>query len=148
METFGEYLNHDHQRCETVYMDAERCVNSNLWEQADRLFQQFSFALERHFSIEEKVLFAEFEKVIRGSDGPTSAMRSEHQKIRCVVAMLEDALKRRSRNAFLGHSDTLRIMMGQHHDVEETVILPIIDRTLFAHKDQILDAMHNYCDEI
>lgn len=147
METFGEYLNHDHQRCEQFYVEAEHCVSNNLWDKGEVFFHQFCYALERHFSMEEKVLFAEFEKVVHGSGSPTNAMRDEHQKVRCVVAMLEDALARRARNAFLGHSDTLRIMMGQHHEVEEEVILPIIERTLFEQRREIIEAMNEYCGE-
>jgi hemerythrin-like domain-containing protein len=61
--------------------------------------------------------------------------------------MLADALKRRARNAFLGHSDTLRIMMGQHHELEENVVFPIIDRALSRRRQDILKAMHEYCDK-
>lgn len=142
MDNIAGYLIIDHSRCDKLYGEAQNCVSTEAWDRAETVFQQFCEALERHFEMEEKVLFAAFEKAIHSTDGPTCAMRDEHQKIRSIISMLQDALARRSRNAFLGHSDTLDIMIQQHNLVEDSILYPMIDRILSGQKDDIIKAMN------
>src|ERR1019366_5437572 len=119
MSTIADYLRNDHNRCEKLFTELEISVNAGLWDRADIVFQQFRDAPEKHFEMEEKVLFGAFENTPAGGV-PTSILRNEHQQIRGIVAMLEYALTRRSRNAFLGHSDTLYIMIHRHNAIEES----------------------------
>jgi len=91
-------------------------------------------------------LFAAFEKAIHGADGPTGIMRVEHKKINSVVFMLRDALERRARNAFLGHADTLNIMIAQHNQVEEDIFYPMIDRMFSSQKHDIIEAMRKIAE--
>ena len=144
MDTISGYLGTHHRRCDQLCIDAEKSVAAELWDRADGLFHEFCAALEQHFAMEEDVLFVAFEKAIRSTEGPTCVMRDEHNKIRSVIFMLHDALTRRARNAFLGHADTLNIMIEQHNQLEESVFYPMIDRLLGAQKHAIVEAMkHN-----
>ena len=141
MESIAIYLNHAHQRCDELCMQASAHVGGNRWDDAELLFQAFSTALEQHFTMEEKVLFSAFEKAIRTSEGPTSVMREEHRKIRSVIFMLQDALTRRARNAFLGHADTLTIMIAQHNLVEQTFLYPMMDSLPESQQNEIRCSM-------
>jgi len=144
MDTISGYLSKDHSRCDLLCNELENSVSTELWDRADRLFKDFCVAMEQHFAMEEDVLFVAFEKAIRSTEGPTCVMRDEHNKIRSVIFMLHDALTRRARNAFLGHADTLNIMIEQHNQLEESVFYPMIDRLLGAQKHAIVEAMkHN-----
>ena len=147
MGTISEYLHNDHNRCDKLCGEVEECVNSELWDRAEVLFEGFCQALEQHFTMEENVLFVAFEKAIRSASGPTSVMRDEHQKIRSVIFMLQDALARRSRNAFLGHAETLNIMIQQHNQVEENILYPMLEHLLSAQKNDIVKAMNHIADQ-
>ena len=141
MGTIAEYLRNDHNRCEKLFTELEICVNAGLWDRADTVFQQFRDALEKHFEMEEKVLFDAIENMSEGGE-PTSILRNEHQQIRSIVAMLEYALTRRTRNAFLGHSDTLYIMIHRHNAIEESTLYQMTDHILFEQKQAIVEAMN------
>ena len=96
--------------------------------------------------MEEEVLFVAFEKAIHGTDGPTAIMRVEHNKINSVVFMLRDALARRAKNAFLGHADTLNIMIAQHNQVEDDIFYPMLDRMFGAQKHELIEAMRKIAE--
>ena len=140
MSTIADYLRNDHNHCERLFTELEISVNAGLWDRADATFQQFHDALDKHFEMEEKVLFVAFENTVAGG-GPTAILRNEHQQIRGIVAMLEYALTRRSRNAFLGHSDTLYIMIHRHNAIEENTLYQMTDHILFEQKQAIIEAM-------
>ena len=142
MSTIANYLRNDHNQCEKLFTELEISVNAGLWDRADDVFQDFQDALENHFKMEEKVLFAAFENSAAGG-GPTAILRNEHQQIRGVVAMLTYALTRRSKNAFLGHSDTLYIMIHRHNAIEESILYQMTDHILFEQKQALIDAMEN-----
>lgn len=141
MNTITDCLTSDHKHCDKFFIEAETCASTGLWERAEACFQQFCDALERHFAKEEKVLFLAFENAIGSSNGPTGVMRNEHQQIHGIVSMLQDALKRRDEDAFLGHSETLNIMMQQHNLKEESILYLMADRVLSEQKNDIIGAM-------
>lgn len=143
MDTITRYLGSDHKRCDELFADAENCVNDGRWPEAKAVLDAFDHALERHFSMEEKILFLAFEKAIGSSEGPTAVMRLEHQQIRAILAMLREALSKRDAEAFLGYSDTLNIMLQQHNMKEESMLYLMTDRVLSARRDEIIGAMHN-----
>ncbi|HJV50973.1 MAG TPA: hemerythrin domain-containing protein [Noviherbaspirillum sp.] len=141
MNTIATYLGSDHQRCDEYFIQAETHVSNNEWEQAATCLGQFVEALERHFAMEEKVMFLEFEKATGSSAGPTAVMRMEHQQLRAIVALLREALEARDADAYLGHSDTLNTMMQQHNMKEESVLYLMADRVLSGQQEAIIGAM-------
>jgi hemerythrin-like domain-containing protein len=141
MDTISRYLTTDHKRCDDALIEAENFVNENRWDHAETCLQQFCKSLEHNFAMEEEILFLAFEKAIGSSEGPTSVMRNEHQHIRGILTMLQNALKRHDSNAFLGHADTLNIMMQQHNLKEESILYPMADRILSDRTHDIIDAM-------
>lgn len=148
MNTITGYLTNDHKRCDNLFTEAQYCVFADLWERAEACSQQFFDAIEQHFAMEEKVLFLAFEYAIGSSDGPTGVMRDEHQQIRGIISRLDSALMRRDKNAFLGHSDTLNIMLQQHITKEESLLYGMTDRLLSEQKHDIIQAMHQIGDKI
>jgi hemerythrin-like domain-containing protein len=124
MGTITCHLGTDHKRCDEFFASAETSVSKNRWDDAAICLKEFSEALERHFAMEEKVLFPVFEKAIGSSDGPTSVMRTEHRQIRSILEMLHETWGKSDADSFLGYSDTLNTMLQQHNMKEESV-LPI-----------------------
>ncbi|MFI4939607.1 MAG: hemerythrin domain-containing protein [Burkholderiales bacterium] len=142
MNAIANHLTADHKRCDDFFIEAENCVDSIAWAQAATVFAQFRDALESHFSMEEKVLFPAFENATGNSNGPTDVMRSEHRQIRGIISGLSDAIARCDKNAYLGHSESLNIMMQQHNFKEENILYPMTDRVLSAQKHDLIGEMN------
>lgn len=134
------YLSSDHARCDDLFAAAETSVSESRWDDAAKLFGEFAEGLERHFTMEEKVLFAEFEKATGSTQGPTTVMRMEHQQIRSIMQQLHDAMTRRDADDFLGNAETLNTMIQQHNMKEEGILYPMTDRMLPSGA-AIIDAM-------
>ncbi len=60
MSTIKEYLTTDHSRCDELFAGMEAKASKSLAD-AKSEFEEFVNATERHFQMEEKVMFAEFE---------------------------------------------------------------------------------------
>lgn len=141
MNSIATYLGSDHQRCDEYFIQAETHVSDKQWDQAETCLAQFTEALERHFAMEEKVMFLEFERATGSSAGPTAVMRMEHQQLRAILALLREALAARDADAYLGHSDTLNTMMQQHNMKEESVLYLMADRVLSGRQEAVIGAM-------
>lgn len=141
MNAISSYLGSDHTRCDDFFIQAETSVSNGAWEQAEASLAQFTEALERHFTMEEKVMFPEFEQATGSSAGPTAVMRMEHQQLRSIVTLLRDALAARDADNYLGHSETLNTMMQQHNMKEESILYLMADRVLSGRQEEIISAM-------
>lgn len=141
MDTISRYLGADHTRCDALFEELEASVSATEWQQAETRFACFHQALERHFGMEEGVLFPAFEQAIGSSAGPTGVMRMEHQHVRGIVSRVSYAVEQRDANDFFDHADTLRIMVQQHNLKEESILYGMVDRALSGRQGQIIDAM-------
>jgi hemerythrin-like domain-containing protein len=141
MHTITSYLTSDHKRCDDVFVALEQCVNDGQWQQSETLLQQFTDALQHHFTMEETVLFPAFEKAVGTSAGPTAVMRIEHKQMDELMRTLRATLAVRDAAAFLGNSDTLNIMIQQHNAKEEAMLYVMADRVLSARTQEIIAAM-------
>jgi hemerythrin-like domain-containing protein len=141
MTLITHYLSGDHKQCDDLCAALENFVVAGDWPAAGAFFASFQKALELHFLKEEEILFVALENAARGAPSPTELMRNEHRQIRAILMMLENALARKSLNAFLGHAETLNIMMQQHNMKEESALYLMIDGTLKGEQETILAAM-------
>lgn len=140
--TISRYMSCDHKRCDDLFANAETSVNNQDWAGAESAFREFADGLERHFAMEETVLFLAFEKAIGSSEGPTSVMRMEHKQFRAILGMLQESLAARDAEGFLGYSETLNTMMQQHNMKEESILYLMTDRMLSGQHEEIIGAMH------
>lgn len=141
MTTISHYMASDHKRCDDLFANAETSVSNNDWSTAETALKGFSESLERHFAMEEKVLFLAFEKAIGSSEGPTSVMRMEHKQLRAILGMLQESLAARDAEGFLGYSETLNTMMQQHNMKEESILYLMTDRVLSGQHEEIIGTM-------
>jgi len=144
MDDITTFLSADHKRCDDLFAHAETSVNQRDWSAADNLFVMFREAVEEHFAMEERVLFPAFEKQTGHSSGPTAVMRMEHSQIRDLLAEMARALEYRQQEDYLGHADTLNVMLQQHNMKEENILYPMTDNVLRDSQIEILDAMHAF----
>jgi iron-sulfur cluster repair protein YtfE (RIC family) len=132
MGAINDFLGADHRRCDELFASAEQAAAAADWPACAAATESFRVALERHLAMEEKVLFPEFETRTGMSGGPTAVMRGEHDQMRGLCAQMAESALRRSAEQFLGHAETLLILMQQHNLKEESVLYPMAERSLGA----------------
>ncbi len=143
MSTIKEYLTHEHKECDSFFSDLETQVANREWESAQETFGKFFHETEAHFQKEEKVLFPALEEMTGSSEGPTQVMRMEHGQIRSAMSQMDQDLKNKDVDHFLGLSETFNILIQQHNMKEEQILYSMSDNALMGRKDQIIDLMEH-----
>jgi len=143
MNRLSHYLTGDHNRCDDLFAETENTVADGDWVNATAAFMAFRKALLRHFAIEDELLFPLFEERTGMASGPTMVMRSEHAQMTGVLAAMSQALENRAGNDYLGHAETLLMLMRQHNIKEEQILYPMIDRVMSDEEDSLLSRMEH-----
>ena len=82
MKTLLEHMQAHHGRCDQLYADGENFLLDEQIEEGLESIKSFLNEMERHFQMEETVLFPTFEEISGMRQGPTQVMRMEHQQMR------------------------------------------------------------------
>jgi len=141
MTTITETMHQDHERCDILFAEVENAVSQKNWETADLSFATFMHSMERHFSMEEQVLFPAFEQRTGSGGGPTHVMRMEHQQIRSILDEMKNSLAAQDEEGYLGESETLLMVMRQHNAKEEQILYPMSDQVLAMDVNTVLGEM-------
>ncbi len=141
MSNITDTMSADHRRCDELFANAESLVAKGDWAESEVQFNTFHQATERHFSMEEEVLFPAFEQATGMTMGPTQVMRSEHVQMRQLFSEMQDALSRQDGDRYLGLSDTLMVLMQQHNMKEEQMLYRMADQALADSVSEVLDRM-------
>lgn len=148
MRSINDYLTEDHHACDDLFAEAENAVAANDWTAAEPRFQAFRDATLRHFAREEAVLFPAFETASGMTGGPTWVMRDEHARMREALDALSAAVGRRDAEGYLGHSETLLMLMGQHNMKEEQILYRMCDQVLVAQAEDLLGRMREQSEAV
>jgi hemerythrin-like domain-containing protein len=138
MASIESFMGQDHKACDDRFARAEAAVGAADWPTAAAEFAAFRGAMERHFEMEESVLFDAFEARTGMSGGPTMVMREEHAQMRDVLASLADAVAAQDADEYLGQAETLNVLMQQHNIKEEQVLYRMMDQHLADEADALL----------
>jgi hemerythrin-like domain-containing protein len=138
MASIEVFMGQDHKACDDRFARAEAAVAAADWAAATSEFAAFRKAMERHFEMEEGVLFDAFEERTGMSGGPTMVMREEHAQMRDVLASLAEAVAARDADEYLGQAETLNVLMQQHNIKEEQVLYRMMDQHLADEADMLL----------
>jgi hemerythrin-like domain-containing protein len=138
MASIESFMGQDHKTCDDRFARAEAAVGAADWAAAAAEFAAFRKAMERHFEMEESVLFDAFEERTGMSGGPTMVMREEHAQMRDVLASLADAVVAQDAEEYLGQAETLNVLMQQHNIKEEQVLYRMMDQHLADEADALL----------
>ena len=125
-----QFMAQDHRDCDLLFAKAENAATKDDWAAASQAFNAFFQAMERHFGVEEQVLFPAFEEETGVLTGPTEMMRMEHDQMRTLFAEMKDAMKQQNSDDYLGAAETLLIMMQQHNMKEEQILYNMMDQRL------------------
>ena len=140
MSTIKEYLTNDHRKCDEIFAKMEESANNSL-ESAKELAEEFVADMERHFQMEERVMFLEFETKTGMTQGPTAMMRQEHTQMRALMQQLLEAIDAGNKEKFFGLSETLMILLQQHNMKEEQMLYTMAQQHLSAESDRIVEMM-------
>jgi len=141
MDTILKFLGSDHRACDDLFASAEAAAAQKNWDSARTLFDQFQAAMAHHLTMEETVLFPAFEARTGMSEGPTQVMRMEHEQMRGLMQDMAGAFAAGDRNACLGLSETLNMLMQQHNLKEENMLYPMSDQVLSGNRDDLIRSM-------
>ncbi len=141
MNQISDYLAAEHGHCDQAFIEAESAVAQGQWEQTRKLWQQFCSSTHRHFEREEQVLFPAFEAATGLRSGPTEIMRQEHEQMRQILQVLQQALAHQDKEKFLGGADTLLPLMQQHNLKEENILYRMADQVLASEAQSLLEHM-------
>jgi len=141
METITHTLSQEHSRCDKQFAQAEANIAKAQWEQGTADFTAFHAAMEKHFSMEEQILFPTVEDRTGQTAGPTQVMRMEHQQMRQVFAEMQESCWKQDKDEYLGLSETLLMLMQQHNAKEEQILYPMSDQVLGNEAPSILNQM-------
>jgi len=142
MSTIKEYLTADHSRCDELFASMEDAVAKDI-NSSESAFNEFSDNTERHFQMEERVMFLEFEQKTGMTEGPTAMMRHEHTQMRNLLKDMKAAIEAKAKDKFFGSSETLMILMQQHNMKEEQMLYTMAQQHLSAESDRIIDMMQS-----
>ncbi len=142
MATIKEYLTTDHRKCDELFAAMEDAATQSL-ENAKEAYKAFVADTERHFQMEERVMFLEFENKTGMTEGPTAMMRHEHAQMRSLMQQMGEALEAGNKDKFFGLAETLMILMQQHNMKEEQMLYSMAQQHLSAESDRIVDMMES-----
>lgn len=142
MSTIKEFLSTDHSRCDNIFANMEEKAGESL-SSARELCIEFKEATEKHFQMEERVMFLEFETKTGMTDGPTEMMRQEHMQVRNLILQMLEAIDANNKDRFFGLSETLMILLQQHNMKEEQMLYPMAQQHLNSESDRIVSMMES-----
>ena len=132
-----------HKECDEQFARAEEVVANGDWQQGIVLWNEFAVELEKHFSLEETILFPEFEAATGMTGGPTQMMRMEHEQMRALIVEINKAAAGKEKDQFLALTETLMVTMQQHNMKEEQMLYPMIDQSL-PNAVEIIERMRDF----
>jgi len=142
MSSIKEYLTADHGRCDELFAAMEDAATNSI-ESAKAAYEEFAKETERHFQMEERVMFLEFEQKTGMTQGPTAMMRHEHAQMRNLISDMGKAIESKDKDKFFGSSETLMILMQQHNMKEEQMLYTMAQQHLSTESDRIVDMMRS-----
>ena len=143
MTGIGSYMIGHHKECDEIFARAEEAVGGADWNRAQAEFDTFVRQMERHFDLEDNLLFPEFEKKTGHAGGPTQVMRMEHDQMRVVMHEMRSALEAKDAEQYLGLSETFLVLMQQHNFKEEGILYNMIDQVLGDQVEKLVGLMES-----
>lgn len=128
--TIKEFMADDHKACDSEFADLESLAEAQKWDEAMEKFVGFKDHMLKHFDMEEKVMFEEFNKASGEGCNPTGVMIMEHDQMRSLFDQMGLALEGKDKERFLGLSENLLFLMGQHNMKEEQMMYTMADNVL------------------
>ena len=137
MSSTNNWLIHEHSLYENLLSQCTEAVEIEDWKTVDSLFKRLVTHLKRHMGLEEEVLYPAYEAATHAPQGPTGALREEHDRIVRLVTDMARVIKTRDSDYVLECLAHLEGQMIKHHEKEEDLFLPMASHILDARREEI-----------
>lgn len=137
-----EYFATDHRECDGVWAALEAAGNDPARQAA--LWKDFEARMQRHFAMEEEVLFPAIEEATGMRGGPIAVMLHEHQQMRGLLAEMARRAAAGDFDGVLDQGDTLLMVIQQHNSKEEGILYPLAERALAPSWPAIAERLRAY----
>ena len=130
MGSTDNWLVHEHSLYEELLSRCQEAADMESWETADLTFRELVTHLKRHMALEEEVLYPAYESSTHAPQGPTTALRQEHDNIVRMLRDMARVLRTRDSDLLLECLALLENLMIKHHEKEEDIFLPMASHIL------------------
>ena len=137
MSGTDNWLEHEHSLYENLLSQCQDAVEGEDWRTVDQLFGKMVTSLKRHMALEEGVLYPAYENSPHAPQGPTQALRDEHDRIERLVTDMSRVIKSRGSEHALECLIHLEHLLIKHHEKEEDIFLPMASYILGAKREEI-----------
>jgi len=137
MSSTNNWLIHEHSLYENLLSQCTEAVEIEDWKTVNLLFKKMVTHLKRHMALEEEVLYPAYEEATHAPQGPTGALREEHDQIVRLILDMARIIKTRDSDYVLECLTHLESQMIKHHEKEEDLFLPMASHILDAKREEI-----------
>jgi hemerythrin-like domain-containing protein len=137
MNNTDNWLVHEHSLYENLLSRIQDAVEFDDWGSADLTFRELVAHLKQHMAVEEEVLYPAYEAEAHAPQGPTQALREEHDRIVLLVRDMLPVIKTRDSEHVLESLSRLEYEMIKHHEKEEDIFLPMASHILDEKREEI-----------
>jgi len=109
------WLIHEHSLYENLLSQCTEAVEIEDWKTVNLLFKRLVTHLKRHMALEEEVLYPAYEAAAHAPQGPTSALREEHDHIVRLIMDMARVIKTRDSDYVL--ECLAQIWQGRPHSL-------------------------------
>lgn len=138
MEPAENWLVHEHSLYENLLSLCRDAAEAEDWATVDRVIRELVTHLKRHMALEEEVLFPAYEATLHAPQGPTTALREEHDDIVRLIRDTARVIRTRDSEPVLECLARLDARMIKHHEKEEDIFLPMASHILDDRRDELL----------
>ena len=144
MSGTDNWLEHEHSLYEDLLSQCQDAVEIEDWRTVDLLFKEMVTSLKRHMALEEEVLYPAYETTPHAPQGPTQALRAEHDRIVGLIMDMNQVIKSRGSEHVLECLLHLETQMIKHHEKEEDIFLPMASHILDARREEISQKLADF----
>ncbi|TCK17605.1 hemerythrin HHE cation binding domain-containing protein [Thiogranum longum] len=144
MGSTDNWLTHEHSLYENLISRCMEAIEVEDWQTTDVLFMKMVAHLKRHMALEEEVLYSAYEAASHAPQGPTVALREEHDDIVRLVTDMAQVIKSRNSDLVLDCMTRLEDRMIKHHEKEEDFFLPMASHILDASREEISQQLDTF----
>ena len=144
MNSTDNWLVHEHSLYENLLDQCLEAVDIEDWGTVSRAFSELITHLKRHMALEEEVLYPAYESAPHAPQGPTAALRAEHDDLVRLIKDMLALIKTRNSDLVAGGLAYLETHMIKHHEKEEDIFLPMASHILNTSRDELLQKMAEF----
>ena len=122
----------EHKRLDKLLEDVERDLGD--YEKTKINFDCLKWNLEKHFFVEEKVIFDSFVSISGQETNDTFHLLEDHVKIIQLLKLIEKRLKQK----IIPKLEYLRKIILTHRDFEDEEFYPNLDKRLSSEQKKII----------